>query len=87
MRVGAIDIFASAYVAPGQIVLWREGVVVWIGPMDSPIEDAVCDCITVSLVDYKQLRKRIDAKKTSRPASARDPHADRQRRPLGPRRF
>lgn len=41
----------------GKQVLWKDGCVVWIGDLGSPIEDAEFDAITVHPDDYEFMIK------------------------------
>jgi hypothetical protein len=49
----------NAYVPPGVQVLWRDGMVVWSGPIGAPIEDVECDMIQVNPKDYERIKATI----------------------------
>jgi hypothetical protein len=53
---------ASKYLQPGRVALEREGKIVWVGRLGDPIEDAVCDVMIVSEVDYQRIKRQIRAK-------------------------
>lgn len=55
-----IHIAVHGLMPKGTMALWRNGDVIWTGPVGSPIEDVECDKITFNQADYDQLLSDVD---------------------------
>lgn len=56
-----MQIETHAYCPKGSFALWRNGQVVWMGPVGSPICDVECDKITMHADDHDRLMQAVEA--------------------------
>lgn len=60
VELAGIHFSASLLLLPGFIVLKRRGMLVWVGPLGSPIEDAEYDAVVLHPYDLKRLMVALD---------------------------
>jgi hypothetical protein len=46
----------------GMCALWRNGRVIWAGPINAPFEDVSFDSITVSIEDYARMKAMLECR-------------------------
>ena len=56
-------IVASLMMPKGRHALLRDGQVIWVGPVGSPIEDVDCDTIIFSPEDYERVKAEREWRK------------------------